>query len=609
MAPLIDPRLGDVEDDASSTKKRSLLGLAGSLLVEVSLPKLLAAWLVLIVLPGLLLGAAPLIASAWFAALSRKIAAPYPGFWPLLLLILLAIGGWIGWRPLFRVVEQGFWALNSIIVQPAYAACRESLRHIADRLAWRIDDAARARLRAFAAAGAGAIVCAVAIGIVVLAWPASRWIGEPSDLASPHVLALPVLANAVIIVNGYLAVAAIVWGIADALMEQPQDLHTFDQPPAGRRVWRVAHLSDLHVVGERYGFRIESGRAGPRGNERLAAVLAQLGAIHAERPLDLILVTGDVTDAGRSAEWAEFFTILGGHAELAKRMLVLPGNHDLNVVDRANPARLDLPMTPGKRLRQMRALSAIAAIQEVKVRTMDSSEGHLRHTLADTLAPHRAAIKTFADAGSLRLAARLDRLWTDVFPMVLLPDAADGLGVILLNSSAETHFSFTNALGLVSSEQTIRLKRAIERFPRAIWIVALHHHVAEYPKPATTISERIGTALINGTWFVRQLRALRDRVVVMHGHRHIDWIGRCGGVRVVSAPSPVMDAGDEETTAFHIHTLAAERDGKICLLAPETVRIAGRAERAVPIRQDGVAAAGSSSAVPSRSASQRLEGC
>jgi hypothetical protein len=37
MKPILDPRDGDIEDDASSTKRRSLLSLAGSLLVEISL--------------------------------------------------------------------------------------------------------------------------------------------------------------------------------------------------------------------------------------------------------------------------------------------------------------------------------------------------------------------------------------------------------------------------------------------------------------------------------------------------------------------------------------------------------------------------------------------
>ena len=69
LRPLIDPRLGDVEDDASSTRQRSLLGVAGSLLAEVSLPKLAVAWGLLIVLPAILIGLAPLIATAWAAAL------------------------------------------------------------------------------------------------------------------------------------------------------------------------------------------------------------------------------------------------------------------------------------------------------------------------------------------------------------------------------------------------------------------------------------------------------------------------------------------------------------------------------------------------------------
>ena len=72
---LIDPRLGDIEDDAASPGQRSLLAIAGSLLVEISLPKLLFAWTVLLLLPAVLLGLAPLLASAWFSKLSERLAA------------------------------------------------------------------------------------------------------------------------------------------------------------------------------------------------------------------------------------------------------------------------------------------------------------------------------------------------------------------------------------------------------------------------------------------------------------------------------------------------------------------------------------------------------
>jgi Calcineurin-like phosphoesterase len=570
VTPLVDPRMGDVEDDASSPKRRSLLALAGSLLAEISAPKLALAGVIMIVLPAVVLGLAPLIASAWYAILSRKIVSPVTGTWPVLLLALALVLSRTGGRTLFRAAERSFWSLNSLAVQPGYALCREGLRHFAERwLPPHASAESRARLRATAAAGAGLVLCGIALWVVSLAWPASRWIGDVADFVFPHRLVVPALANSVVLVGLYLAAASLVWGIADATMDQPRDLAGFDPLPPGARTWRVAHLSDLHVVGGRYDFRIESGRSGPRGNETLPDVLARLDRIDTRRRLDLVLITGDMTDAGRSAEWAEFLAALARHPRLAERTLILPGNHDLNVVDRANPARLELPTSPGKRLRQIRTLSAIAAVQGDRVRVVGRSSGRLGDTLSATLAPHGDAIKEFADTGGLRLSVRLARLWDDVFPMVLPPDAADGLGVVLLNSNAESHFSFTNALGLIPAMQARGLMAATRQFPQARWIVALHHHLVEYPRPVEALSERIGTALINGSWFVRQLRPLDGSVVAMHGHRHVDWIGEYGGTRIVSAPSPVMGTG----RCFHVHTLAAGPKRRLCLLAPERVEI------------------------------------
>ena len=246
-------------------------------------------------------------------------------------------------------------------------------------------------------------------------------------------------------------------------MPQPVDLAAFDSAPSGCRSWRVAHLSDLHVIGEQYGFRIESGRSGPRGNGRLGRLLARLAAIHAVDPLDHILITGDMTDAGRASEWAAFLDAMALHPELAARMVMLPGNHDVNIVDRANPARLDLPFSLNKRLRQLRTLSALAAIQGDRVHVVDA-DGKPSATLHQALAPHRDAIVALAAHGGLRRAAALRRLFDDLFPMILPPDTDDGLGIAILNSNAETHFSFTNALGLVSLEQTHRFESAAEAF-------------------------------------------------------------------------------------------------------------------------------------------------
>src|SRR5262249_49177299 len=135
---------------------------------------------------------------------------------------------------------------------------------------------------------------------------------------------------------------------------------------------------------------------------------------------------------------------------------------------------------------------------------------------------------------------------------------------------------FTNALGLIAVEQAQALLAIAKRLPRARWIIALHHHLIEYPKPAKYFSERIGTALINGTWFVRELQSLGAKVVVMHGHRHVDWIGACGPLRIISAPSPVMapvmDATDKPGH-FYIHKLGLGGDGRLCLLMPDRVEV------------------------------------
>ncbi|MBS0558923.1 MAG: metallophosphoesterase [Proteobacteria bacterium] len=565
--PILDPRDGDIEDDASSPKRRSLLALAGSLLAEISLPKLLATWVLLLGLPGLLLGAAPLAVTLWLhATLSQAARIATLPVLGLGALALLAGLGWLGGRKLLRLVESSFWSLNALAVQPAYMIAREGLRQAAERFT---PAAARPAMRRATAALGGLLVGALCAAVIAAVWPATRWTGTLADLAAPLALVPTLLANGTELIFVYCAAAAIVWGAADAAMDQPRDLPAFALPEPGQRRWRVAHLSDLHTVGERFGFRIECGRDGPRGNERLHATFARLAAVHAADPLDAVLISGDMTDAGRSAEWAEFFAALGAHPELAALAIALPGNHDVNVVDRASPARMELPVSPMKRLRQMRTLSALAALHGARLQAANGGA-----PLDAALRPHASEIAALADEGGVRRAARLGALWADAFPMILPPATPDGLGVLVLNSNAETHFSFTNALGLVSAEQTRAALAAAARYPQACWIVALHHHLMEYPQRAKALSERIGTAVINGSWFVRQLRPLAGRAVIMHGHRHIDWIGECAGLTIVSAPSPVMEPAAGRA-GFYVHTFLRDADGRLRLLQPQRVAVEG----------------------------------
>jgi hypothetical protein len=76
-----------------------------------------------------------------------------------------------------------------------------------------------------------------------------------------------------------------------------------------------------------------------------------------------------------------------------------------------------------------------------------------------------------------------------------------------LHIPRSSRYAGDRALGQLGPPRAARgIETAATQFPRACWVIALHHHPVEYPRVAKTLAERIGTALINGKWFVRRLR-------------------------------------------------------------------------------------------------------
>ena len=168
----MDPRRGDIEDDASSTKRRSLLSLAGSLLAEISLPKLAVAWAVLIVVPGLMLGrrAARRLDLAQQAL--EQVCIRAAGFWSAILLADRRRRWLVRRPPLFRLAESSFWSLNSLAVQPAYTvAARRCAISSNACFRRRNRNGPRSRLRAAAALVSGLVICGIALMILMAVWP------------------------------------------------------------------------------------------------------------------------------------------------------------------------------------------------------------------------------------------------------------------------------------------------------------------------------------------------------------------------------------------------------------------------------------------------------
>ena len=552
--------------------------MAGSLLGEISFTKLITAWLILFIVPAVIVGLAPLIASAWVAKFAGKITSPLFGIVPIAILLAVATLGWLFGRRLFRLAESNFWSLNAVAIEPAYTFCREALRHLAERIL--PEDAVprrRERLRSWAAAVAGLLISALALLVAILTWPSTRWIGGVGDLLSPWELAWVALANTVVVVSAYLAVAGARMGARrcdDGSAEGSQAAFPSRRPaPAlGALPTCPMSMSSASVMdsGSRVAGRARRATRGFAGCWPCSKVSTpRRRSMRCSFPATRRTPAAPASGPSSSMRWPTTRAI-------AERVLLLPGNHDVNIVDRANPARLDLSIGPNSRLRKIRTLSAINTIQGSRVRVVDPSAQKIGATLAEALQPHAADLTKFAATGRPYFSTSASDRWDEVFPMVLPPDGEDGLGIILSQLQLGLPLLLHQCAGDGFGAQAKAIDIAFAQHPRACWLIGTHHHPVEYPRAAKVLSERVGTTLVNGNWFLRGLQPMANRCVLMHGHRHIDWIGECGGLVIVSAPSPIMEAKNDADTYFYIHTLEIGADNCLRLLAPATHRRARR---------------------------------
>jgi len=181
-----------------------------------------------------------------------------------------------------------------------------------------------------------------------------------------------------------------------------------------------------------------------------------------------------------------------------------------------------------------------------------------------------------AERVALRGRWEMERVWDSIFPLVEPAQANHRCGVILLNSNARTHLSLTNAIGFVSPPELRALKSILRNSPGCPWIIALHHQIVEYPVPSISLHERVGLALVNAPDVLAAIEPYASRTVVLHGHRHWDWIGTCGGVVLCSAPSASLgsQAGGRRVGCFRVHDLAFDGQGRTRLMKTEKVKVA-----------------------------------
>jgi 3',5'-cyclic AMP phosphodiesterase CpdA len=580
-------RRGDADDNRTSPHGRGWRSVALSTALESNYLTASIAFVALVLVPALLVGLAPPLLltygrqklDAATAIFSQPLAAL------LSLAVLSGVALWIG-RPLLATSIENLWHLHYTLVFPIFVGLRETLSAVIERLPGEMGASSqldrRRRLGTVLAAmlmAGGGLLLAWRVG--VMATP-----GLADVVMQPWTVAKAGLGNAAIFLGLSTAVASLYWLWREIASVRPLRDWSPGPRPSDGPIVRVAHLSDLHLVGERYGYRMECGTQGPRGNRSVRHALRKLRAIHQSTPIDRVLVTGDVTDAGTRAEWLEFLDLLRCYPDLRSRVLFVPGNHDVNIVDRTNTGRFDIPWSASHALRRLRFVVALDAIQGERVHLVDRGSGELGPSLRSYLqeGERPARLRGLAEHGTWRGRQEMARVWDAIFPLVAPPTeraARDqgmgedgGCGAILLDSNARSHFSATNAVGVIGRSQLKRLRAILNASPHRAWIILLHHHVVEYPVRSVKLADRIALSLMNASDVMSAIARHASRVVIFHGHRHHDWIGTSGGVVLCSAPSVALGSVGPELYkgSFHVNELVLTGGG-LRLASSERVRV------------------------------------
>jgi len=361
---------------------------------------------------------------------------------------------------------------------------------------------------------------------------------------------------------------------------------------------RLVHLTDLHVA-EGPNVRMVE-RAHPAGNGALERLLDEPGVQSAE----LLLITGDVTDRGTSVAWRCFLDAVEERG-LAERVVMVPGNHDLALVDpldgelrRHHVLRNDrfgvvqlanllkfceaFAETAGGRAGFVLAGDAMLPYEDAWLKA-ERAVRPLVAALPDEPAPRvrwrsyredRAQVLAYED----RIEAAREQLLA-LFP-VAVPLAGHDAVVFVLNSCAGvSRHPATNALGHVGRAQYRRLDKLARFFAQKIKFVALHHHVVRRTEERgrdfiTRVMAKF-TVLGDSRPLVKFCRA-HDVRAVFNGHRHLSYQLRLpNGTVLLAAPSSTLGdelAADPRPT-FECYAIAPEARPPSVGIFREVVRL------------------------------------
>jgi hypothetical protein len=341
----------------------------------------------------------------------------------------------------------------------------------------------------------------------------------------------------------------------------------------------VAHLSDLHLTDTDDTSLLEEGHGSPN-RKYTQAVNSLLRLIDY---IDVVLITGDITDSGSRHEWGKFFSSLS--PEIMEKVIILPGNHDINITDKEWPWRVELISSVARKTRLVRIICAMDILQGTRCKILDK-KGNLVH-LSSYINKRRDALTHFIEDYVGTVDRVPDDVWSQIFPMAFCLERSKAV-LFLLDSNEVSTNIVDNAFGRLSSEQLGRLKLMMNHFRDYNVLFALHHHVA-LPLDLTSsllkdrIFERF-TVLQNADALLEMVPSATE-TVIFHGHRHVDFMGSLGLAQIIAARSTTIgDVVSNDAPGYYIHQFGRGKNGGLALNKVQFVSLAGTEDSGGAIR-------------------------
>jgi 3',5'-cyclic AMP phosphodiesterase CpdA len=327
----------------------------------------------------------------------------------------------------------------------------------------------------------------------------------------------------------------------------------------------VAHLADLHLTVTR---TLVGGLTRITVHERAKEALSW-----AHEQSDMILLTGDITDRGESAEWDEFLDVIesiGCRLDSGKVFLV-PGNHDLSLVTQLVLGGAELMIAcekqafnyvtkvllNGPRNWMMMNNGAFISVRDHLESVIEYLSCYEKNPPYTTFTPVGASlpaldlafppalVEATTNFGREPWPTRDSMLCGDfirlAYPMLLRRD--DEFAIVGLNSCDYHPGSILNSgFGRLGSTQTKRFAELSRTLKARSLFILLHHHLS-IPQPTLDVLRsqkgRVylrSLSLLDGYRFAGLLRKMAGSVV-FHGHKHMGYRALLGDVTLISGPS------------------------------------------------------------------------